>query len=104
MKSLDTLEFEPRFARLGDAFSAVIKPSAIEQPQMVICSQSALALLDLPASTADDPRLLQLVSGEWYWPNVAPRAMVYRSEEHTSELQSRPHLVCRLLLEKKKKT
>src|SRR3989442_9579829 len=27
----------------------------------------------------------------------------HRSEEHTSELQSRPHLVCRLLLEKKKK-
>src|SRR5690625_8027742 len=27
---------------------------------------------------------------------------VYRSEEHTSELQSRGHLVCRLLLEKKK--
>src|SRR5690554_7669703 len=26
-----------------------------------------------------------------------------RSEEHTSELQSRPHLVCRLLLEKKKR-
>src|SRR5436305_7325071 len=30
-----------------------------------------------------------------------PRAYL-RSEEHTSELQSRPHLVCRLLLEKKK--
>src|SRR5436305_6543823 len=29
--------------------------------------------------------------------------IVIRSEEHTSELQSRPHLVCRLLLEKKKK-
>src|SRR5436305_15218410 len=27
-----------------------------------------------------------------------------RSEEHTSELQSRPHLVCRLLLEKKNQT
>src|SRR3989442_4857297 len=27
-----------------------------------------------------------------------------RSEEHTSELQSRPHLVCRLLLEKKKES
>src|SRR5690554_7498957 len=26
----------------------------------------------------------------------------FRSEEHTSELQSRPHIVCRLLLEKKK--
>src|SRR5690554_1300099 len=32
---------------------------------------------------------------------VAPK--FDRSEEHTSELQSRPHLVCRLLLEKKKK-
>src|SRR3989442_9896858 len=29
-------------------------------------------------------------------------ALAPRSEEHTSELQSRPHLVCRLLLEKKK--
>src|SRR2546429_4593247 len=29
---------------------------------------------------------------------------LWRSEEHTSELQSRLHLVCRLLLEKKKKT
>src|SRR5437870_467694 len=28
----------------------------------------------------------------------------FRSEEHTSELQSRGHLVCRLLLEKKKRT
>src|SRR5690606_41493590 len=40
---------------------------------------------------------------------VAPfsrtRACAYsRSEEHTSELQSRENLVCRLLLEKKKKT
>src|SRR5690554_7390191 len=30
------------------------------------------------------------------------RCREMRSEEHTSELQSRPHLVCRLLLEKKK--
>src|SRR3989442_7415303 len=32
----------------------------------------------------------------------ASSATCRRSEEHTSELQSRPHLVCRLLLEKKK--
>src|SRR3712207_8529006 len=31
-------------------------------------------------------------------------AAKYRSEEHTSELQSRQYIVCRLLLEKKKKT
>src|SRR3989442_3541839 len=34
---------------------------------------------------------------------VFPAQEPGRSEEHTSELQSRPHLVCRLLLEKKKK-
>src|SRR5687768_18234086 len=33
---------------------------------------------------------------------VPDHAVVARSEEHTSELQSRLHLVCRLLLEKKK--
>src|SRR5687768_17900237 len=32
-----------------------------------------------------------------------PHVLLRRSEEHTSELQSRLHLVCRLLLEKKKK-
>src|SRR5690625_5544238 len=38
------------------------------------------------------------------WSYMPPRAMAssVRSEEHTSELQSRGHLVCRLLLEKKK--
>src|SRR3989442_11799508 len=34
---------------------------------------------------------------------ISPAGSIGRSEEHTSELQSRPHLVCRLLLEKKKK-
>src|SRR2546422_6007796 len=34
---------------------------------------------------------------------LGPILLRYRSEEHTSELQSRLHLVCRLLLEKKKK-
>src|SRR5690625_5730086 len=42
-----------------------------------------------------------------YRPNALAKSLVRgsskRSEEHTSELQSRGHLVCRLLLEKKKK-
>src|SRR5690625_7937089 len=44
-----------------------------------------------------------------FWAVIAPlprfaerRPRIRRSEEHTSELQSRGHLVCRLLLEKKK--
>src|SRR6185295_5692962 len=36
------------------------------------------------------------------WPRRPPRRPRGRSEEHTSELQSRQYLVCRLLLEKKK--
>src|SRR5207302_10567806 len=39
----------------------------------------------------------------WVILPVKPRLTAPRSEEHTSELQSRENLVCRLLLEKKKK-
>src|SRR3712207_7805865 len=42
-----------------------------------------------------------VVSG--HVPPGHPASLVDRSEEHTSELQSRQYLVCRLLLEKKKK-
>src|SRR5690554_7389948 len=52
--------------------------------------------------------ILLLVSGVYlilpFWNALAYMPMLQiklRSEEHTSELQSRPHLVCRLLLEKK---
>src|SRR2546422_1545810 len=49
---------------------------------------------------ADAPRAL-----EYNWGGFDMRwELEARSEEHTSELQSRLHLVCRLLLEKKKKT
>src|SRR3712207_7321422 len=52
------------------------------------------------AEVADDLRALRLSPGQ-----RAGRAVEreVRSEEHTSELQSRQYLVCRLLLEKKKK-
>src|SRR2546430_13592368 len=40
--------------------------------------------------------------GRWCLPRAANRSC-RRSEEHTSELQSQSNLVCRLLLEKKKK-
>src|SRR2546422_5685972 len=49
---------------------------------------------------------LPIYQPEWhtYWKNAGDSGLATeRSEEHTSELQSRLHLVCRLLLEKKKK-
>src|SRR5437870_10818012 len=52
-----------------------------------------------PSSRSEAPRRPPALR-RWTPPYVLPR--VPRSEEHTSELQSRGHLVCRLLLEKKK--
>src|SRR5690606_23261880 len=54
---------------------------------------------ELDALTA--PRAV--VSDHRWWPETTARGAVRRSEEHTSELQSRENLVCRLLLEKKKR-
>src|SRR5205809_5203397 len=62
----------------------------------------------LPAARPTVPRLFPVVTQKLTAPAVggvvhAVVAVYLRSEEHTSELQSRLHLVCRLLLEKKKK-
>src|SRR2546429_1700409 len=48
------------------------------------------------------PELLAGTLHSWAQPAGIVDAFLARSEEHTSELQSRLHLVCRLLLEKKK--
>src|SRR5690625_5385800 len=56
--------------------------------------------IDLVERNADQPA----VCGPGAVHRGGVRIRLGRSEEHTSELQSRGHLVCRLLLEKKKKT
>src|SRR5258707_11976263 len=48
------------------------------------------------------PAVLRFVAGGWGLPAARCAPRPGRSEEHTSELQSRQYLVCRLLLEKKK--
>src|SRR2546422_5610304 len=66
-------------------------------------------LLRLPTSLGYSFRTLLRGRGRRSAPSLPSRSThsreraVGRSEEHTSELQSRLHLVCRLLLEKKKK-
>src|SRR5690625_5832506 len=47
---------------------------------------------------------VQVVESQPLATGVTEKFNGFRSEEHTSELQSRGHLVCRLLLEKKKNT
>src|SRR2546427_1980074 len=62
---------------------------------------SNVATLPAISSTSGSLDLITLMASstrvEWPW-------ALSRSEEHTSELQSQSNLVCRLLLEKKKKT
>src|SRR5690625_6861322 len=55
-----------------------------------------------PDLLADVERLRALTITAYTDPDAGAFAEAERSEEHTSELQSRGHLVCRLLLEKKK--
>src|SRR5438309_6167846 len=49
---------------------------------------------------APTPFIMMNICPSPLWANM--NAILFRSEEHTSELQSQFHLVCRLLLEKKK--
>src|SRR5690625_396268 len=56
--------------------------------------------LYLPNDGEIDPGPLTLAA--WRMGKRCYLPVLHRSEEHTSELQSRGHLVCRLLLEKKK--
>src|SRR5690625_3271700 len=73
-------------------------------------SDDLLILWDEAGVVMSSPELAQFLEGQML---SRLRRMIFliggafgfdRSEEHTSELQSRGHLVCRLLLEKKKKS
>src|SRR2546427_9199080 len=59
--------------------------------ELAACVGDLVDLLPLHVSRDDEPSVLE------------PLQRGVRSEEHTSELQSQSNLVCRLLLEKKKK-
>src|SRR5690554_7354914 len=62
--------------------------------------ESAAAPRTAPKTTTSKTRPIREMANPAMAKPLGFRKM--RSEEHTSELQSRPHLVCRLLLEKKK--
>src|SRR5205809_4885454 len=76
------------------------------RPDSRICSLSLHDALpiSLLVEVDLDARLAALEHGDaaLQAPDAAGERRETRSEEHTSELQSRLHLVCRLLLEKKK--
>src|SRR3712207_7565449 len=66
-------------------------------PVAAVCDPGTVSDADVPASPAAEVWVAPT------WEQVVREHSARRSEEHTSELQSRQYLVCRLLLEKKKR-
>ncbi|QMV64092.1 YdiU family protein [Pseudomonas berkeleyensis] len=81
MKSLADLEFDNRFARLGDAFSTEVLPDPIEEPRLVVASTAAMALLDLAPDEAQRAEFAELFAGHKLWEQAEPRAMVYSGHQ-----------------------
>src|SRR5690348_17682838 len=67
--------------------------TGVGEVQDVAAPQAVIVVLDREAEILPDER----------FDTAADGVAIVRSEEHTSELQSPVHLVCRLLLEKKNK-
>src|SRR3989442_9493967 len=88
--------------RIGGCLEQRLTQLVDGPPEVQRAAQVRLELLVVPGGGEHrhhhQAAVLQLETGPV--PDATPDV---RSEEHTSELQSRPHLVCRLLLEKKKK-
>src|SRR5690554_7474505 len=84
----------------GAAPMALLRRSIVNK---AVISLLAAAALPLAACTSTDGNSNLATVGTGAGIGAAGGAGVARSEEHTSELQSRPQLVCRLLLEKKNK-
>src|SRR5690625_5837925 len=81
--------------RPGPSLAAVMVPP---------CESTRARLIVRPMPEPEFSRVRELSARKKRSNRRDRSSAVNRSEEHTSELQSRGHLVCRLLLEKKKKT
>src|SRR5258708_10686064 len=87
-----TTLFRSKYARLSDALIFAIRDCGF-------AARSALEVED--SGKARVEKILDIIEQSKFGIHDISRAGL-RSEEHTSELQSPDHLVCRLLLEKKK--
>src|SRR5690348_17635908 len=94
-----TGEVRPRVLILGGGFAGVGAAQKLKD------ADAEVVLVDRHDYHTFQPMLYQLATGlvETTAVGHSLRDLVERSEEHTSELQSPVHLVCRLLLEKKNK-
>src|SRR5690606_42102595 len=82
--------------------SSDLRPSPVPRPPLKLRSKiRGSSSGGIPSPSSPTSTTTELTPG-LVWMVTVPAPCTSRSEEHTSELQSRENLVCRLLLEKKK--
>src|SRR5690625_7113570 len=98
----DDRDPKAELTRLGDAIKSWYPEAYVENavpfPDKPVLQHTFNGLLTLADWLGSDPKFFPYSTYDDRYINIARKR---RSEEHTSELQSRGHLVCRLLLEKK---
>src|SRR5439155_26316222 len=87
--------------RSSDLMKVILYEDFKNDPRAV-CAE-IFAFLGVDAGFEPDTSATYNISGRLRYPWLHDLLFCRRSEEHTSELQSRGHLVCRLLREKKKR-
>src|SRR5438105_6833015 len=87
--------------RLSDGIATLGIPRGQDHGAAVLRIEAALRADDRASVQRECQALLDVLAAGYRVPKLRLRVLA-RSEEHTSELQSRVDLVCRLLLEKKK--
>src|SRR5690625_6974414 len=85
-------------------FSSARAPNIRAETPIIPTSPLPFRVTSAMSSIEEIPLIPPLPAPAFFWisvPGCSGLKVFLRSEEHTSELQSRGHLVCRLLLEKK---
>lgn len=81
LRTIDTLNFDNRYARLPPAFYRKVGPTPLPAPYLVSVSEDASALLDLDPAELRSERFLNLLAGNRVPPGAEPLAMLYAGHQ-----------------------